>query len=238
MSHITNLQAYQSLIGYCTGYGGKYNPGRQNLRLEALQAQLEAVRQSLEQVKETKVHFISEVNERKKIFAQLSVIAANVLRTMVETGSTEEQIASARMLIKGILGYQKARVPTTTTGEKPAEQPSKHSSLQMSYWAKSDAFSQLIMLVSAVSTYQPSVPELSLNGLTTKLAEFEAINQRVVAARVQWSNALAHRTSVMYTDHDSLWKTARSVKNYLRIMLGHESEQFEQVSRISVTKLR
>ena len=45
MTTVKTMQALNELIGYCTGYGGKYNPGRQNLRIENLQVQLEAVRQ-------------------------------------------------------------------------------------------------------------------------------------------------------------------------------------------------
>ena len=32
MSHIKNVDAYSRLVGLCTGYGGKYNPGQQNLQ--------------------------------------------------------------------------------------------------------------------------------------------------------------------------------------------------------------
>ena len=33
MNTIKNMQAFTRLIGYCTGYGGKYNPGRQTLQV-------------------------------------------------------------------------------------------------------------------------------------------------------------------------------------------------------------
>ncbi len=237
MTHLNNLQAYHSLVGYCTGLGGKYNPGRQNLRLEALQAQLEAVSQSLEQVKVTKVHFINEVNERKKVFNPLPSIASNVLRTLEETGSTEEQIASSRMLVKGIIRKQQLRMPIPSSGDQLVKEPARRSTVQMSYWAKSDAFSQLVKLVASIPTYQPTVPELSVESLTMKMAELETINQRVSEARVKWSQAMSQRKAVMYADHDSANNRSKSVKNYLRIMLGPNSDQFEQVKRITFTKI-
>lgn len=237
MTHINNLQAYHSLVGYCTGLGGKYNPGRQNLRLEALQAQLEAVSQSLEKVKVTKVHFINEVNERRKVFNPLPSIASNVLRTLVETGATVEQITSARMLVKGILNNKRTRMPLPSSGEKQVEEPVRRSPVQMSYWAKSDAFSQLVKLVASIPTYQPTVPELSVESLTMKMAELETINQRVSEARVKWSQALSQRKAVMYADHDSASNRSKSVKNYLRIMLGPNSDQFDQVKRLKFTKI-
>ncbi len=239
MTHVNNLQAFNSLIGYCTGYGGKYNPGRQNLRIEALQSQLEAVRQVIDQVKETKVHFINEVNERKQVFAQLPALASSVLRTMVASGTSEERLASTRMLVINILGKsQKPRTPMPAEGAQPEAEIAKRSPLQMSFWSKTDSFSQLMKMVSSEPLYQPNEPELSLDGLMKKLADLEAMNQRVATARVQWSNAMRQRKDAMYEGNESLYSTARKVKSYLRAIFGFNSAQYEQVKHILVTKIR
>ncbi len=238
MTHVNNLQAFNSLIGYCTGYGGKYNPGRQNLRIEALQSQLEAVRQVIDQVKETKVHFINEVNERKQVFAQLPALASSVLRTMVASGTSEERLVSTRMLVTNILGKsQKPRTPVPAGGAQPAAEIAKRSSLQMSFWSKTDSFSQLVKMVASEPLYQPNEPELSLNGLMKKLAELEAMNQRVATARVQWSNAMRQRKDAMYDGNESLYRIAIAVKSYLRAIFGFNSTQYEQVKNILVTKI-
>jgi len=31
MSHVKNMQSFEKLMGICTGLGGNYNPGKQNL---------------------------------------------------------------------------------------------------------------------------------------------------------------------------------------------------------------
>ncbi len=104
MTTVKTMQAFKELIGYCTGYEGKYNPGRPNLRIENLQVQLEAVRQVLEKVKETKVHFENEVNARKQVFDQLPALASSVMRILEASGASEEKLADARMLIREIDG--------------------------------------------------------------------------------------------------------------------------------------
>jgi hypothetical protein len=238
MKTIQNLQAFNSLIGYCTGFGGKYNPGRQNLHIENLQAQLVAVRQVLEKVKETKVHFINEVNERKQVFAQLPALSSSVLRAMVASGTSPERQASARMLLTSILGYpHKAKAPVPAAGATAEGEIAKRSSLQMSYWSKVDSFSQLVKMVASEPLYQPNEQELSLDGLTKKLAELEAMNQRVSDARVYWSNARTERDNLMYGNADSMYEVARQVKNYLRSIFGFNSNEYQQVKRISITKL-
>ena len=36
MTHVSNVQSFEKLLGICTGLGGSYNPGKQNLRVENL----------------------------------------------------------------------------------------------------------------------------------------------------------------------------------------------------------
>jgi len=233
MKTIQKWQAFNELIGFCSGFGGRYNPSRQNLRIENLQAQKEAVRLVLEKVKETKVHFINEVNERKQVFAQLPALSSSVLRAMEASGTSAERLTSARMLVTSILGKTKnAPAVVTKEGTTPEGETPKRSTLSMSYWSKADAFSQLVTMISSEPLYQPNEPELSLNGLTGKLAELETMNQRVSDARVLWSNALAQRNITLNGNDDSVKGSVRLVKSYLRSVFGFNSSEYEQVKRI------
>jgi hypothetical protein len=233
MKTIQKWQAFNELIGFCSGFGGKYNPGRQNLRIENLQAQKEAVSLVLEKVKETKVHFINEVNERKQVFAQLPALSSRVLRAMEASGASAERLSSARMLLNSILGKAKNAPAATTKESTPSEGAiAKRSSLSMSYWSKVDAFSQLVRMASSEPLYQPNEPELSLAGLTAKLGEMEVMNQRVSQARVQWSNAMTQRDNLLKGKEDSMKESGRLVKIYLRSVFGFNSPEYAQVKGI------
>ena len=233
MKTIQKWQAFNELIGYCSGFGGKYNPGRQNLRIENLQAQKEAVSLVLEKVKETKVHFINEVNERKQVFAQLPALSTRVLRAMEASGASAERLSSARMLVNSILGKTKNAPAAVTKEGTPSEGViAKRSSLSMSYWAKVDAFSQLVKMITSEPLYQPNEPELSLGGLTRKLEELEAMNQRVTQAQVQWSNAITRRDNELEGSENSMTGSARLVKIYLISIFGFNSPEYQQVKGI------
>ena len=52
MSHLKNMQAFGKLTGVCTGLGGNYNPGQQNLQANAMAAKLNIAQQVWEEVKE------------------------------------------------------------------------------------------------------------------------------------------------------------------------------------------
>ena len=235
MTYINNMQAFNSLIGYCTGYGGKYNPGRPNLRIESLQAQMDAVRQALENVKETRVHFINEVNERRQVFARLPALASSVLRTMVACGVADDKLTSARMLVTNLLGKSpRSRTVVAEQGAQPVQPTVRQSSMQWSYWSQADSFSQLVKMIATEPLYQPNEQELSLAGLKLKLASLEDMNQRVAQARTNWSNARLQRDASMYGQEQSLSSLTRAVKSYLRAIFGLHSPQYDQVKGIVI----
>jgi hypothetical protein len=235
MNTIKNMQAFTRLIGYCTGYGGKYNPGRQTLQVEKLQAQLEAVRQALEEIKETKVHFNDEVNARKQAFDELPKLAASVIRALKAFGASEEKMADARLYFRNIMGRRLPAKPIEKAGEAVEPIPVRRSQMQLAYVNKVDWFEQLVQTASTHPGYQPNEPELSIEGLSGKVKEFKACNQRVVDAWVKWSNARMKRDKLTVDKEESMMMTSRAVKDYLGAIFGFRSPEYAQVKGITIS---
>lgn len=232
MNTIQKLQAFTRLIGYCTGYGGKYNPGRQTLQVKNLQAHSEAVRQALEVVKVTKVHFDNEVNARRQVYNQLPELAASVMRTMDASGASVEKLADARTFIRGIMGRSLTTRPVVKEGMATTEPiPVRRSQLQLSYASKADWFEKLVQSANTEPSYQPNEEELSIKGLTSKVEELRSLNQRVINARVNWSNARLQRDRLV-EGKDSLIMLSRAVKKYLCAIFGFNSPEYAQVKGI------
>ena len=235
MNSIKNMQAFTRLIGYCTGFGGKYNPGRPTLQVDELQAQLEAVRQALEEVNETKVHFYDEVNARKQAFDALPKLAASVIRALKAYGASEEKMSDARLYFRNLTGRMLRSNPIPKAGEAAVEPvPVKRSYLQLAYVNKADWFEQLVETVSTQTGYQPNEPELTIEGLNAKVKELHAFNQRVVDARVKWSYARMQRDKLMFGENGSMRMTCRAVKNYLGAIFGFNSPEYDQVKGINI----
>lgn len=232
MNTIKNMQAFTRLIGYCTGYGGKYNPGRQTLQVGELQAQLVAVRQALEEVKETKVHFNDEVNARKQAFDDLPKLAASVIRTLKAFGASEEKMADARLYFRNITGRRAAKPIEPGATVQPV--PVRRSQMQLAYVNRTDWFEQLVQTASTHPGYQPNEPELSIEGLNRKVKELHAFNQRVEDARVAWSNARVKRDKLIRDEEESMMLTSRAVKDYLGAIFGFNSLEYGQVKGIII----
>ncbi len=236
MTTVKTMQAFNELIGYCTGYGGKYNPGRQNLRIENLQVQMEAVRQVLEKVKETKVHFDNEVNARRQVFDQLPAHAARVMRTLEASGASAEKLADARGIIRELMGRMPGKTILKKMDEASAESSVKRSRFQLAFVSKADWFEKLVETVGTEPRYLSFDADLSVEGLKNKVAELHRLNHRVTDARVPWSNARVLRDELMWGKDDSIVEIARAIKRYLRGSFGYNSPQYEQVKGILITK--
>lgn len=234
MNTIKNMQAFTRLIGYCTGYGGKYNPGRQTLQVEKLQAQLEAVRQALEEVKETKVHFYDEVNARKQAFDDLPKLASSVIRALKAYGASEEKMADARQYFRNITGRRLSVRPIENAGAAVEPVAVRRSQMQLAFVNKADWFEQLVQSASTHPGYQPNESELSIEGLNSKVKELHAFNQHVVDAQVKWSNARMLRDKLVLGNEGSMMMTSRAVKDYLGAIFGFNSQEYEQVKGIII----
>jgi hypothetical protein len=83
--------------------------------------------------------------------------------------------------------------------------------------------------VSGEPLYLSNEAHLSKAGLAEKVIQLNALNQRVSAARVAWSNALIDRNLFMYHHRESLLNTTRAVKKYVRAIFGHNSVQYARL---------
>jgi hypothetical protein len=236
MTHVKNAEAYARLVDFCTGYGGSYNPGRPTLRIEALLTKKQEVAEALATVISAKSSFDNAVNHRRQVFDWLPRLVSSIMRTLEASGASPEKLDDARMFARQLTGnVNKNRPPVASTEAQPVESTGR-SQLQLAYASKADWFAKLVKAVADEPLYQSNEPHLSVNGLNDKLSQLNALNQQVSAARVVWSNAMIERDKVLYSQSQSMYKTALAVKKYVRAIFGHDSGEFAQVKALSLTK--
>ena len=83
--------------------------------------------------------------------------------------------------------------------------------------------------------YHPNEPELTIEGLSSKVKKFQASNQRVVDAQVKWSNARMKRDKLTVGKEESMMMTSRAVKDYLGAIFGFNSLEYGQVKGITIS---
>jgi hypothetical protein len=246
MSNVKNVEAFEKLLGLCSGYGG-YNPGKPNLTIQSLTNKLINAKQAVDDANVAKSNLDKESNSREIVFDALPRLASSIVYTLASSGASEQTLNDARFLLRQITGRRKdggkaAPVGTVPTAA-PATAPSPQAEVSAvpkatppaSYASKANHFANLVKLVSAEANYQPNEPELQVAGLTSMAAELQQMNSTVIQAQSNWNSKRIARDKALYTG-DSLLKTSRSVQKYVRAAFGLRSQEYQKISKIVFTK--
>jgi hypothetical protein len=235
MSTIKTVDAYSRLVGLCTGFGGKYNPGQQNLKLKAMRALLEKAQSSLQDVKSKTNAYKHITNERELAFADVDQLASQITFTLKAAGVPKQTLDDARYYFRLIGRRLKSRAPVPAVeGE---EQPLRARRFtQGSYVARANNLGKLVDLVSTLPEYVPNEEELQTEQLQAKVDRLHELNKAVALAKAARSQAISHRNKVLYDDVDSMVDNASRVKSYVRVVYGHDSDEMKLVVNLSFTK--
>lgn len=242
MSHIKNVDAYSRLVSLCTGYGGKYNPGQQNLKLKAMRALLDQAQSSLQDVKQTKTDYNNATNEREILFDEMLKRVTPVVNLLKSSGASALTVKDAygyARLIKGKLAKSRPPVPSTESDEaqeNPEKSVRQRSFTQQSYVSKTGHFGWLVKTLESQAIYQPNEPELQVDSLKMLLAKAQEANSKVATTYQAWARARMERNRILYTADEALYGNARAVKDYVSAIYGTQSEAYRQLTRIRFTK--
>ncbi|MEZ4974547.1 MAG: hypothetical protein R2820_14635 [Cyclobacteriaceae bacterium] len=243
MSHVKNVDGYSRLVDVCTGYGGRFNPGHSTLQLKAMRALLKEAQSSLHIVKQTKTDYNNVTNEREILFEEIRKRVTPILRMLKSSGATAQTMADANRYARLIQGRVKSR-PPVPSAESDEQQESAEKSIrqrlytQQSFVSRAEHFGWLIQTVESQTGYQPNEPELQVGSLRVLLNEALASIDKVAKAYVAWANARIKRNKVLYTADDAMYGNAQAVKAYVSAVFGTQSEEYQELTRISFTKYR
>jgi hypothetical protein len=236
MSNVKNVEAFEKLVGICSGYGG-YNPGSPNLTIPSLTNLLADAKQAQDDANVTKLTFAKESNEREIAFDALPKLASSIVYTLMASGASEQTLVDARFFLRQITGRKRSSktAPVAEATKETAGEVKISRSPQASFVTKADHFGNLVKLVSAQPNYAPNEPELQVPSLAGKLAQIQQLNSSVIVARSNWSNKKIARDKKLYADN-SLIKTGRSVQKYVRAIYGLNSAEYKGIGKLSFTK--
>jgi hypothetical protein len=241
MSHINNVQSFEKLLGICTGYGGTYNPGQQNLRVENLSDLLMRAREKLLQVSVAKTSYENAQNSREVAFEEIRTLAPRILAELKSADVLPEMVNDAALMVKKMLGYYSAAKPSDSV-ETPASSAINNPGAGRRRSRGSDFgntvgnFEKLIQTLASAPLYQPTIDELQLDILQANLATLQSLNTEVVRTAAELGKARRERNAILYQGRSSLCSTAKAVKQKVKATFGSRSEAFTATSKIRFTK--
>ena len=235
MSHVKNVQAFGKLTGICTGYGGTYNPGQQNLQVNAMTTLLNIAQQSMEEVSDAQTIYDNATNQRVTGFKGIRHLSSRIVSVLKSSGAHPLTVLDARGSSQKVWGARRPKrepEPNAKEGEKP-KSPAIGGS---DYASMAHHFARLVETVSSEPKYNPNEEELSVAGITQRLAELRGLNDAVTQAEIGLSKARRKRDAICYEEESNLFNTALATKQYVRGVFGYRSNQHLEVRRLRFTK--
>ncbi len=235
MSHVQNLQSFDKVIRICTGLGGTYNPGQQNLQVYAMSTQLNIAQQIWEEVKEAQKAYDNATNARELGFQQIRTLSSNVYNMLKTCGANPLLLKDALNSKRRIWGARISKPPAVIETAE-AEKQDARPSYGQAYLVSAEYFDRLVKTVASESRYTPNEPHLSLASLEETLAGLFTLNKAVMEAETRLAEARIKRNTDYYIAPENLVSTATAVKTYVRSVFGYQSQEHQLMQKLRFTK--
>jgi len=238
-THVKIVEAFEGFAGFCSGLGGKYKPGEENLQLTALASLLAKTKAALHQVDDRKSRLDLAQSHRTLVFQDLAKRTRQVLDSLASSGVSDYVVQDARHYGRQILGYRATARPVATepAADVANGEPKTRSVLQLAHVSRVQTFGRLLQLVEKVPQYRPAEDALKVASLKAFLTTLHESNAAVQQAQEAYAQALRTRNEVMYLGPRSLVTTARRVKTYLRSLFGHASQEYRTLTGLQFPQL-
>jgi hypothetical protein len=236
--HANNVANFESLITSATAFGTSYNPSKDSIKLPALQTLLTTSKNSLNALNIAQSAYSNAVAAREAAFEPFSKLVTRVNNALKASDTTVQVDESAQTIVRKLQG-KRASAKLTDEEKKALEAEGKEvnqiSAAQLSYDSKLENLDKLIMLLTSVPLYNPNEEDLKVESLKTLYNEFKTMNNDVLTATIQLSNARISRNDILYKSLTGLVDIAFDSKVYIKSVFGATSPQFKQVSKLNFT---
>ena len=235
--HAKNVANLESMMSFCTGYGGDYKPSNPVIELVQLNAALASGQAMLDGVTTGLIGWKGKVNFRENQYLGVGKLATRVSAAFAICGTTTNAIADMQGFVRKIAGARKKKLeiddPNTAINE------AAHNSVsQRSYTQSAEHFDAMIEMCMSEPLYNPNETDLSVATMQAKSAAMKTANTGVTDSVTTLSNNRISRNNVLYTDPTSIFELAKLVKLYVKSIYGQTSPQFKQISGLEFTKPR
>jgi len=227
MSHIKNMQNFDKVIAVCTGLGGNYNPGKQNLRVESLTALLNNAHGALMSLKVAKTNFEYATNYREVAYGDLGKLTGRIISELKSSGVLVQTVDDARYIQRKLTGFRISRDPVAPENGEVTTSKKKSFAKGMDYTTLADNFAKLLQTLRTEPMYQPVPEDLKLPALEAKLSDLRVKNAAVVHAAVELKAARLHRDELLYLQQGNVHETFLAVKQTVRAAYGYGSQQYK-----------
>ncbi|WP_415325874.1 hypothetical protein [Chryseobacterium sp. MMS23-Vi53] len=234
--HAKNIANLQDLISFCKGYGDKYNPVKEELKISSLETLYQDALQKLTETQTKKTFFNNATNQRADAFRDLNPLSTKIVNALAVSETNPLMLSNAKSYNKKLQGRTKSKIEIPTSEQDSEIVAKTISTSQQSYDSKINNFSNLIQVLEQSTAYNPNEEDLKVASLQNKLTDMKSKNTVLIHAYTEYSNAMLSRNQILYDNLTGLCQISKEVKQYVKSVFGATSPQYKQISSILFVK--
>jgi hypothetical protein len=232
---IPNIDRFGILISSCTGYGTRYNPSNNKIKLPALETVRTKANQSVLDITAQSVPRDTVINSRFLLFQELPLYVTRIISALIASENVEKvTIADAMVWVRKIRGERKSK---KILNPSPTD-PKQISASQHSYANQVEFFDQLITFVIYQAVYQPNETDLLEPALRDFETQLRQANKDCVDVNTPYLNALYARDVILYAPVTGLVDLALATKKYVKSVKAISPDEYAQIASLKFTRPR
>lgn len=234
--HARNVEHFQQMISFCTGYGTDYDPTNAMIELAALNTALTDAQTALDDVQAAVAPWKLKVADRENIYKGIRPLTTRIVNSYAATGADTNKVDNVKTLHRQIHGARAKALPADDP-TTPEDESKGNSVSHRSYVQVAEAFAQMIKQLDEDPLYAPNENDLKITTLNTLHAAMDTANAAVITAATPMSNARIARNEVLYGEDTGICDRAALVKKYVKSLYGADSPQYKQISGLEFRKV-
>jgi len=239
--HAKNVANFGTLVSFCNGYDGAYNPSNLSIQIPALNKVQIQSQNLIKDVNASLPAYNKAIAAREIAFNPLGKLITRVINALKASGTSQEIVDKAVSIVQKLRGKRVSAKLTDEEKKTLAAQGKEHneiSSSQLSFDNLIDNFDKLLNLLDSIPEYNPNEKELTIVSLKALLKDLKTKNTAAIEATTPLSNARIARNDILYKENTGLVDTAKNVKMYVKSVFGAGSPQYKQISGLEFRKYK
>lgn len=226
-----NAANFGTLISSITGYGTKYNPSKDSIKLPNLQI----VKTKADDVlKEEHTAFTvnsTAIADRQVAYSPINKLVTRSLNNLKSTDASDQIINTAKSIANDIRGGRATPKPT-----EPGAQV--NSSSQVGFEDKASNFDKYIKLLQGIPLYAPNEADLKVTALVIVYDKLKPNNDAVVESETALNNVRIERDRIFDAPDTGLVDVALDAKTYIKSIYGSNSPEYKQISKLKFVRVK
>jgi hypothetical protein len=233
--HGTNVTSMQLLIANAMGWGTKFNPIADRMKLQSLQTAHQNGESALLAVDAVYPANANARNTRELIFAPLNDITTRVMNAFISIEPNElarARVRSAVNLVQMGRVNRKKSVPVVKDAAIDPPVDEENDSHKLAYEVRVTSLYRLIQLLLVFPNYTPNEEDLTVAALTTRYNDMKDINQVTIDTAIPLKRAREARDLVLYEDVIGLVPVGNDTKRYVKSVFGARSPEYKSIAKL------